>query len=175
MPLRATDNALVLPLLGLLVEQPRHQYGLLSALRERYRHLRVRTGSVYTLVASLRDAGWLEPVDGQPAVFTLTAEGTAEFRRRVVADISDADPASADRFVTALAYVGILDRAAAVTTLEARVQALRKRADDLDRDVARAGLAPIYMVEAVFLASQTRHDIGWLETFVAGIGDDWPG
>lgn len=179
MPLRATDNPLVLPLLGLLVEQPRHQYALLAALRERYRHLRVRTGSVYTLVGSLREAGWIEPVPGgtQPVAFRLTAHGTAEFRRRVVADIDDADPANTGRFVTALAYVGILGRPEAITAITARIAALRQRAEELDGAVAAAGLAPIFMVEATFLASQTRHDIAWLEDFIGRIGDpayDWP-
>jgi DNA-binding PadR family transcriptional regulator len=177
-PLRAVDNPLVLPLLGLLVEQPRHQYALLAALRERYHHLRVRTASVYTLVASLRETGWIAPVSGaDPVAFRLTAEGTAEFRRRVVADIEDVEPANAGRFITALAYVGILDRVVAAATLTARVEALRKRADDLDRAVDAAGLAPVYMAEASFFASQTRHDITWLEDFVTKVGDpgyEWP-
>jgi DNA-binding PadR family transcriptional regulator len=182
-PLRATDNPLVLPLLGLLVEQPRHQYALLAALRERYRHLRVRTGSVYTLVGSLQEAGWIAPAapnapaGAQPVAFRLTADGTTEFRRRVVADIEDADPANTGRFITALAYVGILDRPEAITTLTTRVAALRRRAEDLEGAVEAAGLAPIFMIEAAFLASQTRHDTAWLEDFIGRIRDpafDWP-
>jgi DNA-binding PadR family transcriptional regulator len=179
MPLRATDNPLVLPLLGLLVEQPRHQYGLLAALRERYRHLHVRTGSVYTLVTSLREVGWIAPAPAgaQPVTFGLTPEGTAEFRRRVVADIEDADPANAARFITALAYVGILDRPAAIATVTTRVAALRHRAEDLEHAVEAAGVPAIHMVEASFFASQTRHDIAWLEDFATRIADPgyaWP-
>lgn len=189
MPLRATDNPLVLPLLGLLVEQPRHQYGLLAALRERYPYLRVRTGSVYTLVASLQEVGWIAPapppVPGSaprpaqpaPVTFDLTPDGAAEFRRRVAADLEDAEPANTGRFVTALAYVGILDRATAAAALTARVAALRRQADDLDRAVETSGVPAIQMIEATFYASQTRHDIAWLESFVARIGDPdqaWP-
>jgi DNA-binding PadR family transcriptional regulator len=178
-PLRATDNPLVLPLLGLLLEQPRHQYALLAGLRERYRHLRVRTGSVYTLVGSLQEAGWITPstASAPPVVFRLTPEGTKEVRRRVVTDIEDADPANSARFITALAYIGILDRASAVAALTARVAALDAWAADLERAVDTSGLAPIFMVEASFAASQTRHEIAWLEAFTAQIRDpsyDWP-
>jgi DNA-binding PadR family transcriptional regulator len=176
-PLRATDNPLVLPLLGLLLERPRHQYALLAALRDRYRHLRVRTGSVYTLVASLREAGWITPDPEKAGVFRLTPAGTAEVRRRVVADIEDADPANTTQFITALAYVGILDRATAVATLRARVAALRQQAEELDLAVETAGVPAIFMIEASFFASQTRHDIAWLENFAERIADpgyEWP-
>ncbi|GGK88821.1 PadR family transcriptional regulator [Mangrovihabitans endophyticus] len=179
MPLRATDNPLVLPLLGLLLEQPRHQYALLAALRERYQHLRVRTSSVYTLVNSLRDAGWIEPADAAstPVAFRLTADGVAEFRGRVVADLQDTDPANATRFITALAYVGILDRATARDTLGGRVGALRQRAAELEKAVGAAGIPAVHMIEVAFFASQTRHDIAWLERFrnqIADPGYDWP-
>ncbi|MGK5737874.1 PadR family transcriptional regulator [Micromonospora sp. URMC 103] len=184
MPLRATDNPLVLPLLGLLLERPRHQYALLADLRDRYRHLRVRTGSVYTLVRSLQDAGWIEPASGDsgsdasaPVAFRLTPAGTAEVRRRVVADIEDTDPANAARFVTALAYVGILDRPHAVAALTTRVEALRQRADELEQAIATAGLPEVFMVEVAFFASQTRHDLAWIERFVAQVRDpayEWP-
>src|SRR3569833_2509717 len=129
MPLRATDSPLVRPLLGHLLGQPRHQYALLAGLRERYQHLRVLTSSVYTLVGSLREAGWIEAADtGEPARvdFRLTPDGVAEFRGRVVADLLDTDPANATRFITALAYVGILDRKTASATLDRRVSALRQ-------------------------------------------------
>jgi DNA-binding PadR family transcriptional regulator len=182
MPLRATDNLLVLPLLGLLLEQPRHQYALLAGLRERYQHLHVRTSSVYTLAASLREAGWIE-TDGSaggdpaPAVFRLTPKGVAEVRRRVVADLRDTDPANATRFITALAYVGILDRQTAGSTLEARVGALRRRVEDLQKAVDAADLAAVHMIEVTFFISQTRHDIAWLEQFgrqIADPGYEWP-
>jgi DNA-binding PadR family transcriptional regulator len=184
MPLRATDNPLVLPLLGLLVEQPRHQYALLTGLRERYGHLRVRTSSVYTLVGSLRDTGWIEAAesgtgqgDPAPAAFRLTPQGVTEFRRRVVADLQDTDPANATRFITALAYVGILDRPTAITTIARRVDALRQRADDLERAIDAADVAAVHMIEVAFFASQTRHDIAWLEEFgkqLADAGYEWP-
>jgi len=185
MPLRATDNALVLPLLGLLLEQPRHQYALLAELRARY-GWRVRTGSLYTLVGSLRDVGWIEPHDRgrssggdkpAPTVFRVTQAGADELARRVVADLTDPDPMNAPRFVMALAYIGILDRTTAIAALTSRVEVLRKRVDDWEQAITASGLAPIYMIETDFLASQTRHDIDWLERFIDRIADPnyvWP-
>ncbi|GAB3758849.1 helix-turn-helix transcriptional regulator [Microlunatus parietis] len=185
MPLRATDNPLVLPLLGLLLEQPRHQYALLTDLRERY-GMRVRTGSLYTLVGSIREAGWIEQTDSNrtpsgdkasPAVFRVTPAGQDEFSRRVVVDLTDTDPANATRFVTALAYIGILDRATARATLDARIDALEQHAQEWEQSIETSGLPPIYMIEADFMASQTRHDIAWLERFVQRISDPdeaWP-
>lgn len=183
MPLRATDNPLVLPLLGLLIENPRHQYALLTELRDRY-GLRVRTSSVYTLVGSLREAGWVEQAEGRPAgsspgsaAFRVSPAGRAEFERRVAADLTDTDPMNATRFIMALAYVGILDRGTAVRTLTARIETLEQRADDWERSLETSGIAPVFMIEADFVASQTRHEISWLEEFVAKIEDPdytWP-
>ena len=185
MPLRATDNALVLPLLGLLLENPRHQYGLLTELRNRYGR-RVRTGSLYTLVGSLREAGWIEqadrdraPIDDKapPVVFRLTPAGRDEFTRRVAADLTDTDPTTATRFVTALAYIGILDRDAAIKTLDARIDALKQRAEEWESSIATSGIDPIYMIEADFVTSQTRHDMTWLQQFIERISDTyyaWP-
>lgn|SRR5690349_15240545 len=182
MPLRATDNPLVLPLLGLLLERPRHQYALLAALRDRYPHLRVRTGSVYTLVGSLQEVGWIESTGGAaegagPVAFRLTPTGVAEFRGKVLAGLRDAEATEPLRFVTALAYVGILDRATARATLDTRLAALRDRADELDRAVRTADAVPVHMAEVAFVASQTRHDIAWLEGFRAQLDDPaypWP-
>jgi len=185
MPLRATDNALVLPLLGLLLENPRHQYGLLTELRNRYGR-RVRTGSLYTLVGSLREAGWIEqadrdraPIDDKapPVVFHLTPAGRDEFTRRVAADLTDTDPTNATRFVNALAYIGILDRDAAIKTLDARIDALKQRAEEWESSIATSGIDPIYMIEADFVTSQTRHDMTWLQQFIERISDTnyaWP-
>ena len=175
----------MLPLLGMLLEHPRHQYALLTELRDRYGR-RVRTGSLYALVASIREAGWIEQADREPGsiggkappvVFRVTPAGLDEFTRRVAADLTDTDPTNATRFVTALAYIGILDRVAAITALTTRIEALEQRAQEWEQSIDTSGLPSIYMIEADFVASQTRHEITWLEQFVQRISDadyTWP-
>ena len=48
-PLDATRNSLVLPILGLLVEQPAHAYDVAARLEARYPQLKTRRSSVVTL------------------------------------------------------------------------------------------------------------------------------
>ena len=184
MPLRATDNPLVLPLLGLLLEQPRHPYALLTELRGRYRHLRVRTGSVYTLVGSLQEVDWIDPVDHKTGTvekphtdFRLTPIGVAEFCNKVSNDLEDANPANAMSFLTALAYISILNRQDAAATLQRRIDALQQRADKLEQALHTAATVPVRMVEVAYAVSQTRHDITWLDNLITQITDpayEWP-
>src|SRR5690625_7264918 len=47
-----------------------------------------------------------------------------------LADLTDTDPTNATRFVNVLAYIGILDRDAAIKTLDARSDALKQRAEE---------------------------------------------
>lgn len=191
MPLRAVDNPLVLPLLGLVVEGRRHPYAMLTELRSRYRHLRVRTGTVYTLLKSLEEAGWLSSAAEQDTgagaggraagaprtVYALTPAGAAELRRRVVADLADVGPEAEQRFVTALAYLGSLDREQAVATLAGRRDALQARAAELEAALHAAPVPEIFMIEVAYLLSRTRHDLAWLDEAVTRIrsgGLSWP-
>src|SRR5690242_2487403 len=140
MPLDATRNALVLPMLGLLVEQPAHAYDVAARLAGRYPLLAVTRSSVTTLLKSLAAA---QPVRAReperpgrrPArtVYELTEAGIELFRERVVEGLGEGPPASA-AFLTALAYLGILSRPAAAAVLGERVERLRRELDGLPAD-----------------------------------------
>ena len=67
MPKNALDNPLVLPILGLLVEQPRHAYAVFSEVRSRYGYLEVRNATVYTLLDRLTAEGWVADRAGPSA------------------------------------------------------------------------------------------------------------
>ncbi|MBB4685689.1 PadR family transcriptional regulator [Amycolatopsis jiangsuensis] len=163
MPQNALDNPLVLPMLGLLVESPRHQYALLRELRTRYAFLPVKTATVYTLVQTLARQGLVAVAeeDERPEV-SLTEAGFADFRERVERQLSESDPNVGARFVIALAYVGVLPRERAVRLLRDRADALRADRRALAETIGKAGLAELQMVEAHFLESRLRHDAGWL-------------
>ena len=60
MPKSALDNPLILPILGLLVERPRHPYAVFAGLRRRYPYLHVRNATVYTLLDTLKAVRWIE-------------------------------------------------------------------------------------------------------------------
>lgn len=163
MPLDATRNSLVLPILGLLVEQPAHAYEVTSRLEGRYPHLKTRRSSVVTLLKSLADGGLLaagtpESVANRPARTTYrpTDAGIALFRARVREALTASVPASAD-FLTAVAYLGILPAAEAIAVLRARAERLRR-----ETPVIPPGLPEIQMIEVHYWLRVLDTEITWL-------------
>jgi DNA-binding PadR family transcriptional regulator len=165
MPTDALRNPLVLPILGLLAEQPRHGYAVFSELRNRYDYLTVRNSSVYTLLDRLVEAGWIAR-DGESggAVMTPTPTGVAALSELVETQVREGDLTGGHTFVAALAYIGILprDRAAAVLRTRAeRVRALREPLLQLAH--ATEAAEEVHMIEVAYLASRLGHDVRWLE------------
>jgi DNA-binding PadR family transcriptional regulator len=162
-PLDATRNSLVLPILGLLVEQPAHAYQVTTRLEARYPHLKTRRSSVVTLLKSLADGGLLhagrpESVANRPARTTYqpTEAGIAMFRSRVREALNESAAASAD-FVTAVAYLGILPAAEAITVLRDRAERLRR-----ETPVIPPGLPEIQMIEVHYWLRVLATEIAWL-------------
>jgi DNA-binding PadR family transcriptional regulator len=163
MPLDAIRNSLVLPILGLLVEQPAHAYEVTARLASRYPHLKTRRSSVVTLLKSLTDGGLLlagtpENIANRPArtVYRPTSAGIALFRSRVREALTQTAPASAD-FLTAVAYLGILPGAEAVAVLRARAERLRR-----ETPVIAADLPEIQMIEVHYWLRVLATEITWL-------------
>jgi DNA-binding PadR family transcriptional regulator len=166
MPQNALDNPLVLPILGLLVEQPRHQYALLRDLRVRYPFLRAKTSTVYTLVASLERGGLVAvdsagPQERQPV--SLTARGFGEFQGMVERQFRDADPSGDPRFLIALAYLGALGRERAALLLRGRAEDLRDEHKHSAALLAGTDVSELHMIEVHFLAARFTHDAAWLD------------
>lgn len=181
MPLDALANRLVLPLLGLLVEQPAHAYELTQRLNERYRFLDVQRSSVSTLVKSLAEAGLIHPrrprrVANRPSrrAYELTPAGYEEFRVRVTAQVEQA-PAASSRFTLGLAYIGILSRTAAAA-------ALRRRALFLAQELAAIpplgrGRTEVHMIEMAYWQAILETEVEWIETLIERITSrdiSWP-
>lgn len=186
MPLKATENDLVLPLLGVLVEAPRHQYALARLLRRRYPSLNIRAGTIYTLVASLTAEGWVTPLRQERSgnrpprsLYSLTERGWAEFRARVERQLRDATlrPAS---FAIALAYLASLPAATAAKALQARVELLEREAGRLEAaeaDAQSQGVQEIHMIEVSFARSQLNQEVDWIRALIGRIEDgtlEWP-
>jgi DNA-binding PadR family transcriptional regulator len=162
-PLDATRNSLVLPILGLLVEQPAHAYEVTARLEARYAHLKIRRSSVVTLLKSLTDGGLLragtpESVANRPArtAYQPTPAGIALFRARVREALDNTAPASAD-FLTAVAYLGILPAAEAIAVLRARAERLHR-----ETPVIPPGLPEIQMIEVHYWLRVLATEITWL-------------
>jgi len=181
-PLNASRNSLVLPILGLLVEQPAHGYDITTRLRERYRHLSVTRSTVTSLLKALEKAGLVssrlpERVGNRPprTAYQLTAAGFADFRGKVEAGVRDTPAASVD-FVMAVAYVGVLSMEHASSILDGR-------AERLDQELAVLSALPdgevleVHMLEVAYWRTVVAAEVTWIRTLVRRIRSQeigWP-
>ncbi len=172
MPTNALANPLVLPILGLLVEQPRHAYAVFAELRDRYEYLHVRNATVYTLLDTLTNSGWIEGTarDDRPVLAT-TAAGRTALADKVAGQIAHSDLTGGPAFMTALAYLGILSREEASRVLRDRLHTIRARAEALQRIVDTAGASELHMIEAHYLLERFAHDANWLERTAQRVAD----
>ncbi|HEY0000789.1 MAG TPA: helix-turn-helix transcriptional regulator [Actinoplanes sp.] len=181
MPLDASRNSLVLPLLGLLVEQPAHAYDLASRLTERYRHLHVTRSTVTTLLKSMERAGVITPlapkrVDGRPprVAYALTDAGFTDFRGRIEAGLRGAQPASID-FVMAVSYAAVLPAGDVADILEARADGLAD--DESFRSEHPPGLSEAHMLEMAYWRTVVGAEADWIGNLAARIRSrdiTWP-
>lgn len=163
MPKNALDNPLVLPILGLLVERPRHAYAVFSELRRRYDYLRVRNATVYTLLDRLMGERWVTAEnDDDRAALAVTDAGVAALAERVRRQLRSADPTGGPAFVTAFAYLGILQPTEAAAVLAQRVARIREEIHRLEHAIDGVVEPEIHMIEAHYLLSRLRHDVDWL-------------
>jgi DNA-binding PadR family transcriptional regulator len=179
-PRDALDNPLVLPLLGLLIEQPAHPYDLTRRLGDRYRHLIVRRSSVTTLARSLAAAGLVRPqrrrrVAGRRArtAYELTDAGYALVRTRVADDLVSAR-AGSKTFILAISYVGVLPVRDAIDVLRRRLIGLRA---ELSAASISHSLPEYQMLEVAYWRQLLRGEIGWVQALVdrlAAGAIDWP-
>ena len=182
MPLDASRNTLVLPLLGLLVEQPSHAYDLTARLRERYGHLPVTRSTVTSLLKALERTGLVASgtpvqVGNRPprTAYELTETGMADFRRKVEVGLREGQVASVD-FIMAVAYAGVLSADHATSILDAR-------ADRLDQELASLqerpdGVVEVHMLEVAYWRTIIATEIGWIRKLASRIRShdiDWAG
>jgi len=167
-PKNALENPLVLPILGLLVEQPRHPYAVFAELRRRYPYLQVRNSTVYTLLQTLGTAGWIEPVAGRPApdadreTLTTTAAGAAALAEQVRAQLDAGDLSGGPIFLAALAYLAILPPGQAADLLRTRADRLDAERERLRGVMASPEVLEIHMIEVAYLLDRLEHDRDWL-------------
>jgi DNA-binding PadR family transcriptional regulator len=162
-PKSALDNPLILPILGLLAEQPRRPYAVFAELRRRYPFLQVRNATVYTLIETLKALGWIETRDaGQHETLHPTSAGGNALAERVEAEVRGGDLTGGPSSVAALAYLAIIPPGRAAEALRARATAIGEEARQLQKALDAAETAEIHMIEVHYLLSRLHHDIRWL-------------
>ncbi|GGM37402.1 PadR family transcriptional regulator [Promicromonospora citrea] len=180
MPTNALANPLVLPILGLVAEQPGHAYALFSELRSRYAYISVRNSTVYTLLNTLVEAGWLhsEPRDTDRQTFQLTSAGRQALAERVEHELRDGALGNRTAFMTALAYLGILTPTEAAAALQSRVNRIHQEEERLASALDEAGSVPeLHMIETHYYRDQLNHERSWLDATVRRIRSNtlaWP-
>jgi DNA-binding PadR family transcriptional regulator len=170
-PQSALDNPLILPMLGLLAEQPRRPYAVFTELRRRYPYLRVRNATVYTLLDTLRGQGWAEPDGTEPETLRITAAGAAALAERVEREIRGGDLTGGPSSTAALAYLSIMPPARAAAALRARGAAIAREARQLRRVLADTDGFEVHMIEVHYLLARLEHDRQWLGALADRSGD----
>jgi len=180
-PKNALDNPLVLPILGLLAEQPRHPYAVFAELRRRYAYLHVRNATVYTLLDTLKTARLIELTaagdDAGHQPLRITADGAAALSERVEHEVRTGDLTGGPAFMTALAYLSIMPPARAAEALEARATAVAAEASHLQQTLKAADAVEVHMIEAHYLLARLQQDTRWLTAAARRVkaGDlSWP-
>ena len=163
MPKSALDNPLILPILGLLAEQPRHPYAVFAGLRQRYPYLRVRNATVYTLLETLKAARWVQTwEDGDHEALRITSAGAAALGERVDAEVRGGDLTGGPSYMAALAYLSIMPPGRAALALHARATAVADEARRLQEALDAAGTPEARMIEVHYLLTRLQHDRQWL-------------
>ncbi|MGA5178776.1 PadR family transcriptional regulator [Streptomyces pseudogriseolus] len=177
MPRRALDNPIVLPVLGLLLEQPTHPHQMLAELRSRgdAHAAAITRGTLYNTVAALSQAGWLAPLERQRSgnrpertVYALTDAGREELVRRLDAQIRTPQR-EFSRFLGAVAHLGALGRDGAVEALTERGRRLRQRTAEDERrleEALAAGVPRMHVIEAEYALSLARAEIAWVDSVI---------
>lgn len=167
-----------LAILGLLVEQPLHGYGIERLIEERGMRNWTPIGfsSIYQMLDQLVQNGWAEvAIEPAPArgkerrVHHITDDGRRHWETQALSALADvdADPGSV---LMALSGLPFLDPAAATEGLEQRAYGLDSRLDELHRDLAAACPVPPH-VEAMFsfVESRLTGERDWVRSYLADI------
>jgi hypothetical protein len=162
-PKSALDNPLILPILGLLAEQPRHPYAVFAELRRRYPYLQVRNATVYTLLETLRAFRWIDTEEDEDHhALCVTGAGAAALAERVEGEVRGGDLTGGPSYMAALAYLSIMPPGRAALALHARATAIADEARRLQGVLDGASAPEAHMIEVHYLLTRLQHDRQWL-------------
>ncbi|MBB1156661.1 PadR family transcriptional regulator [Amycolatopsis dendrobii] len=169
---RKVSNLLGLAVLATVFERPMHPYEVASVLRERGKEgdLKIKWGSLYTVVGNLEKHGFLEAVENvrdgarpERTVYRITDAGQAELEDWVaeLLAVPDLEPT---RFHTGLSVMLALGPDVVDQQLRHRVgeldQMIGERAEALAK--MRAELPRLVLVEAEYQLAMWRAEAEWV-------------
>ena len=177
--MRATSlNPLSLAVLELLHEKPMHPYEMRHHVLERGLDevIRLKDASLYSAVARLAKAGFIEEVetsrDGhrpERTVYRITEAGYDEFMIGLRSLLSEPAP-EYPLFAAGLAFIGAIPPDEAIQLLEWRALRLEAAvaADQATlAGVERTGLPRLFVVEAEYMHEVRKAELSAVRKFVA--------
>lgn len=160
-PRRRAENPLALAVLALLFERPMHPYEMAATLKERRKEqsIKLRYGSLYTVIERLRADGLIEPRETvragrRPArtVYAITQDGLAAMRSWM-RELLGAPVKEYPRFEAALSLMPVLPPDEAAELLEARAAHLDEHIGTAHAEIGEAkamDLPELFTVETKF-------------------------
>lgn len=178
---RKVSNILALALLALLVPgHPMHPYQMVSVLRRtgKERDMRIKWGSLYTVVQNLEKHGFIEATGSdregrrpERTVYAITDAGRAELKdwlRELVAVPEPEYP----RFEAALSVLSVLPPEEATALLEERLRALE---DDIAAQRAMleqtSHVPRVFLIEAEYAVAMREAEAAWVGSLLKELAE----
>jgi DNA-binding PadR family transcriptional regulator len=179
---RKVTNPLALAVLAVLSEQPMHPYHIAATLKGRgkERSIRLKYGSLYTVVDSLARSGFIRSVSTsrrgrrpERTMYALTPAGEDELHEWLVAILRT--PAKEyPEFEVALSLIAAVPPEAAAAALEEREQLLTERLDRQQRLSERlnpGSSQQLFVLELEYECAMLRAERTWVRNFARKIQD----
>ncbi|MGA2224423.1 MAG: helix-turn-helix transcriptional regulator [Syntrophobacteraceae bacterium] len=177
------SNPLALAVLVLLFERPMHPYEMAATLKERHKEdsIKLRYGSLYTVIDLLRKEGFIVPREKQRegrrperTVYDLTPVGCEEMQSWMRSILS-IPVKEYPQFEAGLSLMPALPPDEVAALLEVRMARLRQRVEVLEAGHALAiqqGISPLFLVESEYELALTAAEQRFVEQLVGKIKDE---
>jgi DNA-binding PadR family transcriptional regulator len=177
---RKVGNLLALGLLALLVPgRPMHPYEMATLLRRtgKEEDLKIKWGSLYTVVQNLEKHGFIAPTGTSRAGrrpertrYALTDAGRAEvtdWLRELVADPQKDE----SRFEAALSVLGVLPPDEVRELLEQRLGVIDERIAAQRASLAAEDVPRLFLIEAEYVLALRVAEAAWVRSLLAELAD----
>jgi DNA-binding PadR family transcriptional regulator len=174
---RKVSNMLALAVLSTVSARPMHPYEMASLMRERGkdRDMKIKWGSLYTVVRNLEKHGFLEVAEnvrqgGRPerTVYRITDTGRAELTDWVRELIAEPEP-EYPKFEAGLSVIGALSPDEVMALLFDRVATLdRQNAEQRAVLAATAEEVPrVFLIEGEYALAMREAEAHWVRSLIA--------
>ncbi|MGI5289726.1 PadR family transcriptional regulator [Nonomuraea polychroma] len=174
---RPVANLLALAVLTVVVQRPMHPYEMASVLRARAKDqdMRIKWGSLYTVVRNLEKHGLLEAVEStrqgarpERTVYRITDAGReeAEDWTRELLSTPQTEPSAFEAGLSVMAGLGP-DEVAPL--LRQRLELLDQRieADRADLERERREMPRLFLIESEYALAMREAEAGWVRSLLA--------